>query len=143
MSAVSNLSELLASMAPVVRHGEYVFVTAPPGAGDAQTVAQFTPDVVAGAEATVREGEGLTLVLRREVADAAGMTYDFVAAWITLTVHSDLAAVGLTAAFAERLGEHRIGCNVIAGFYHDHVLVPADRASDAVAALEQLAQENR
>ena len=29
-----------------------------------------------------------------EMADAAGLPYDFVAAWLTLDVHSALSAVG-------------------------------------------------
>jgi hypothetical protein len=65
--------------------------------------------------------------------------YDFVAAWITLQVRSALDGVGLTAAASRRLGEHGISCNVIAGYHHDHLLVPEDRVADALAALEDLA----
>ncbi len=53
-------------------------------------------------------------MVRREQADAAGLPYDVVAAWITLTVHSALDAVGLTAAAAGKLAAARISCNVIA-----------------------------
>jgi uncharacterized protein len=76
--------------------------------------------------------------MRREDADGDGIPYDFVAAWITLTVHSDLADVGLTAAFSAALAEVGISCNVLAAFHHDHLLVPADRLDDALAALERL-----
>jgi hypothetical protein len=77
--------------------------------------------------------------MRRSDADAAGLPYDFVACWITLTVHSDLEAVGLTAAFATALGERGISCNVIAGLHHDHLLVPVERKDDALKALRRLA----
>ncbi len=87
------------------------------------------------AEATVREDEGLTLVLARERADELGLAYDFVAAWITLRLHSELDAVGLTAAFSRALADAGIGCNVLAGLRHDHLLVPADRAEEAIAVL--------
>lgn len=107
---------------PVRRPGEFVFV-----AGD------HGP-----AEATVREDEGTTAVLARERADALGLEYDFVAAWITLRLHSQLEAVGLTAAFSAALAEAGIGCNVLAGLHHDHLLVPADRANQAIAILEGL-----
>lgn len=60
------------------------------------------------------------------------------AAWITLTVHSDLAAVGLTAAFSRVLAEAGISCNVVAGVRHDHIFVPVERAADAMAALRRL-----
>ena len=62
----------------------------------------------------------------------------FRSAWITLAVHSDLAAVGLTAAFARALGDAGVSCNVIAGVHHDHLFVPVDRAADALAALHAL-----
>jgi hypothetical protein len=91
--------------------------------------------------AAVAESEGLTLVLPEEQAIRAGLEVVFRAAWITLTVHSDLQAVGLTAAFAGALGRAGIGCNVVAGAYHDHIFVPLDLAQSAMAALKALQQE--
>ena len=64
--------------------------------------------------------------------------YDFVAAWITLQVHSALGAVGLTAAVSRVLTEAGISANVVAGFTHDHLFVPHDRADDAVRTLVAL-----
>ncbi len=87
-----------------------------------------------------REGGGLTAVVRRERADALGLTYDYVAAWITLRVHSALDAVGLTAAVSTALARAGISCNVIAGFHHDHLLVPANRAAEALETLTNLAR---
>ncbi|MFF0630835.1 ACT domain-containing protein [Streptomyces sp. NPDC004296] len=84
------------------------------------------------------EEEGLTLVLDRQDADQAGLTYDYVASWITLRVHSSLEAVGLTAVFAEALAQAGLSCNVVAGFHHDHLFVPHADAPRALAALEQL-----
>ncbi|WP_036823971.1 ACT domain-containing protein, partial [Photobacterium sanctipauli] len=54
---------------------------------------------------------------------------------ITLTVHSSLEAVGLTAAVATRLAEYSISANVVAAYYHDHVFVPVNRAEEALQAL--------
>lgn len=54
------------------------------------------------------------------------LKYDFVASWISLQVHSELGAVGLTAAFSEALTQAGVSCNVLAGFYHDHILVPKE-----------------
>jgi hypothetical protein len=62
----------------------------------------------------------------------------FRAAWITLMVHSDLEAVGLTAAFAHALGQAGISCNVVAGAYHDHIFVPFEQALPAMDALIEL-----
>lgn len=125
MSGESDLAQLLRSLQPIVRDGEYVFVSL-----------VEPPDVPC--EATVREAEGITCVVRREVADEQSWPYDFVAGWITLQVHSALAAVGLTAQVSRVLTEQGISCNVIAGYFHDHLLVPLDRVPDAVAALGAL-----
>ncbi len=76
-------------------------------------------------------------MVRREQSDSAGLPYDLVAAWITLTVHSALDAVELTAAVAGQLAGAGISCNVIAGRHHDHLLVPHDRALGAPGLLQQ------
>lgn len=60
------------------------------------------------------------------------------AAWITLRVHSDLQAVGLTAAFSTALAEAGLSCNVMAGAHHDHVFVPAGSASLVMTTLKDL-----
>jgi hypothetical protein len=129
VTGLTDLDEMLASLEPVLRDGEFVFVSV--NAEQARTLP---------AEATIREDEGMTVVLRREHADAAGLGYDFVARWITLTVNSSLAAVGLTAAFATALGDEGISCNVLAAFHHDHILVPVDDAERALDALRELAR---
>ncbi len=54
-------------------------------------------------------------------------------------MHSALEAVGLTAAVAAALTERGIPANVIAAKQHDHVLVPVERADDAITAIEGLA----
>ena len=79
--------------------------------------------------ATVREDEGLTVVVEKDVADGAGFEYDFVAAMITLGVGSRLDAVGLTPV-VHPLAEAGISCNVMAGYFHDHLFVPVDRAEE-------------
>ena len=89
--------------------------------------------------AAFAEAEGLTLVVPRPLADKQGLGYASVFKGITLTVHSSLEAVGLTAAVATKLTEHNISANVIAGYYHDHVFVQSDRADDALAALREFA----
>ncbi|MER5414703.1 ACT domain-containing protein [Streptomyces virginiae] len=129
MMAERDLERLLSGMRPELLDDRYVFTTVE----GAEVPAGLRP------AATVLEPEGLTLVLRQEEADAAGLPYDYVAGWITLRIHSALDAVGLTAAFATELGAHGLSCNVIAGYHHDHLFVAADRAEEAVAVLEGLA----
>ena len=131
MHGERNLDRLLASLEPVQRPGTFVFAVVE----DAASVGAVVP------EATVREEEGLTVVLRREDADRLGIAYEHVAAWITLRVHSALDAVGLTAAVSTALADAGLSCNVIAGYHHDHLLVPADRAQDAITVLAGLSRD--
>ncbi len=128
--AQSELAVLLADLRPVARPGTYVFALAPEGIDD------FGEDAVV----TVREPEGRTVVLSRAAADRRGLPFAFEAAWITLTVNSALDAVGLTAAVATALTARGISCNVVAGYHHDHLFVPADRLGDALDALGRLAR---
>ena len=130
--AEKDLHTLLAALRPVTREGEYVYVLWPDGKPLAGHIA-----------AAVREAEGLTVVLPRADADAMGLAYDFVAAWITLQVHSSLEAVGLTAAVSAALTEAKISCNVLAGFHHDHLLVPVADAERALEVLHELSAGSR
>ena len=130
MAGETQLSALLSSMSPELHPGEYVFTSTP----DAAVPAGAAPVV------TVAEEEGLTMVLRKKDADRLGLGYDYVAGWITLRVHSALEAVGLTAAVSAALAREGVSCNVVAGFYHDHLFVPHDSAAQAVRLLEDLAQ---
>jgi len=125
---VNELPALLRAMRPVRNAGTFVFVSVPP-ATDLRGL-----DVVA----TMREPEGLSLVLREELAQARGFTVLFRAAWITLTVASDLHAVGLTAAVSTALASAGIACNVIAGAVHDHLFVPVEQAEAALGVLHHL-----
>ncbi len=131
MPAERDLAVLLATMEPVRVPGEFVFTTVaevPPGAD---------PIV------TVREAEGITLVLERGEADALGLGYEYVAGMITLRVHSALDAVGLTAAVASELAAHGLSANVVAGYFHDHLFVPAAEADGVVGLLSDLARRSR
>lgn len=124
-SGLRDLTELLRALEPVRRPGEFVVVST-------------TNETTLPALATVEEDEGTTLVLERHEADAFRLGHTGTFAWITLTVHSSLEAVGLTAAVSKALADRAIPCNVLAGFHHDHLLVPSDRAEEAIAALRDL-----
>lgn len=125
---ISDLSALLSSMEPVRQAGEYVFATVDPAS---------MPDL-RDVVASIREPEGLSVVVPVAVADRFGAHHHDRFAWITLSVHSDLQAVGLTAAFAAALGREGISCNVVAGLHHDHIFVPVAQVDAALAALRAL-----
>jgi len=131
MSGEKDLRRLLRNLSPVLAAGEFVFCSfADARYGDH---AQLQP------VASFAEHEGLTLVIPRAQADQHALHYTAVFSCITLQVHSDLAAVGLTAAVAAALTRHGISANVIAGYYHDHVFVQRECAQQALAALGELA----
>ena len=95
----------------------------------------MSSELLADAHALVTEGATTTVVLPVEAAERGGHRVDVRLAWLTLTVQSSLEAVGLTAHVSTRLAAEGIACNVLAGYHHDHLLVPADRAADAITAL--------
>ena len=129
MTGETNLATLLKTAKPEHNAGDYVFCRV-------ADVGGFPVDEVV---MIFKEAEGVTLIVRKEWADSKGFEYSFVAAWITLTVHSSLAAVGLTAAFSAALASHGISCNVVAAYYHDHIFVDSrdlPRAMDVLRGLE-------
>lgn len=128
MPGQTDLNSLIQHLTPVRQPGDYVFasVTDVSKIDRQDTLCEF------------KESEGTTIVIERSKADALQLSYTYVAAWITLEVHSSLAAVGLTAAFATELAGHGISCNVVAGYYHDHIFVERADAERAVQALRLL-----
>lgn len=120
--------DYLPRLDPELHEGVYAFVCVSDSELDRDL------DVVA----TMREAEGLTLVLPESQAVQRGYDVAFRCRWITLRVDSSLEAVGLTAAFAGALAAESIACNVVAGTHHDHLFVPVDRADDAMRCLREL-----
>jgi hypothetical protein len=128
MTGENDLNTLLKTMKPKIHSGEYVFCT----------IAASTNISYDNVILFFKEEEGNTVILKKEVADNLKLDYSFIASWITLTVHSSLAAVGLTAAFSKALSDEGISCNVVAAFYHDHIFVDRDDAEKALQILTKL-----
>ncbi len=129
----TELAALLSTMAPIRHPGAYVFALVAVVATDFEVQA-LQPI------ATIREPEGCTVVIEESIATAAGLPVMFRAAWITLSVHSALNAVGFTAAFSSALGSAGISCNVMAGVLHDHLFVPYELGDLALETLLALAR---
>jgi hypothetical protein len=130
MPPVSDLPALLRALQPVLHPGVYIFTTV-------HSLAELDP---AGVIASIQEDEGVSVILPEADAARHGLAGEFRCAWITLAVNSDLAAVGLTAAFTKALAAAGIGCNVVAGRRHDHLFVPVEQAGQAMGVLQALAQ---
>ena len=123
---IRDLDELLANLSVRRRPGRWCLVS------------DVALPVGVEVAATVAEDEGVTSVIPVADAERLGFAVAFVAAWLTLEVQSALDAVGLTAAVAGALAAEGIPCNVLAGFHHDHLLVPDTDADRAIAAVEAL-----
>jgi len=129
---ISDRQQMIAAMAPKLQSGRFHFCTVPSG--------QDIGPLLAGAIAIFREAEGVSVILSQPAAIAAGFAVDQPMACISLTVHSSLVGVGLTAAVATTLGDAGIACNMVAAYHHDHAFVPFDLADRAIELLQHRAR---
>ena len=132
MNGETDLKKLLRNMQPKRNAGEYVYCTVESKAQamELDPLCMFVED------------ESVTVILPKDKADSLRLPYPAIFAWITLTVHSSLEAVGLTSAVAHALTEARISCNVVAAYYHDHIFVPVNDAKKAMQVLLILSGAN-
>ena len=131
MTGETNLEKLLTNLSPELMDGEYVFCTFRNARyGDYPELEPIS---------AIEEAEGLTLIIPKSKADENSLDYESVFKGITLSVHSSLDAIGLTAAFSSKLSGAGISANVVAGYYHDHIFVQRELAASALRALQELA----
>ena len=132
MSGQTDLQRILGALEPTLRPETFVFASVKTAfdASDLKPLMRF------------REAEGDTLILSQAAAVEAGLDYTFACRQITLQVHSSLEAVGLMAAVAGALKDAGIPANVVAGFYHDHIFVPAGCAEQALECLNALSDQD-
>lgn len=130
MSGEQDLQKLLSSLALVMADDSYVFATIASGI----MPQGLTPQMA------FYEAEGLTLIVTKAQAEAHKLSYEYESRMITLNVHSSLAAVGFIALISAKLAQADISVNPVAGFYHDHLFVPSDKAEAAMALLATLSR---
>lgn len=124
-----ELEKILGNLCPVLDKTEYVYVSLE---SKMPLPSNLTP------VGSFAEEEGMTLILAKEQACEAGLSFEGTFHRITLQVYSSLQAVGLTAAIASALSAHTISANVVAGYHHDHLFVPSRDAEAALACLKRL-----
>jgi hypothetical protein len=129
MHGYKDLSYLLKNMEPAHMPGSYIFAT----------VSEETLERLGAAPLLIfREVEAITVIVIREIAEANALSFDSVWSLITLTVHSDLEAVGFLAKITSLLAEAGITANTVSAFYHDHLFVPEHRVQDTLSLLKNL-----
>ncbi len=131
MTGIKDLDELLKKMKPVLADKEFVFCTI--------SEARFNrlklkPLLI------FNEKEGRTLIIEKTAADANSLPYSGTWALITLTVYSDLSAVGFLAKITHELAEAGISVNAVSAYYHDHIFVPIETADKAMKILKNLSK---
>ncbi len=131
MSGERNLGRLLSEMKPVLHGDELVYCCI-----DAADLLQWDEPPIM----MFKEEEATTLILRRSVADRMSIKYNSTWSMITLSVHSDLEAVGFLAEVSKHLAMAGISVNVVSAYYHDHLLVPVEKAQSAMDVLQKLSQ---
>jgi hypothetical protein len=129
MSGETNLQTLLAGMRPHLSETGYAFGIV----GSADEISPGTRII-----GTFVEDEGLTIIGPSEDLDWANLERSGTWAKISLTAHSSLSAVGLTAKLASALADQGISANVVAAFFHDHIFVPWDKRFLAMEILTSL-----
>ena len=132
MEGEINLNAILKNLNPVLNEGKYVYLKI-----DSVEDIPFSKILF-----LFKEKEGITVVVEKQTAEDLNRSFSYIASWITLEVHSSLAAVGLTAAFSQALGNAGISCNVVADYFHDHIFVDEKDAAKAMEVLLELKQKN-
>ena len=132
MGGERDLAALLEGLRPELHPDTFVFCSLQLSQAPPSALQPF---------ATIREREGLTLVLTQGEAEAHTLSYEGRFRRITLRVHSSLEAVGLTAAVSTALASCGISANMLAGAFHDHILVPLEDAERAMACLRALSAD--
>ncbi|OCA75796.1 ACT domain-containing protein [Chryseobacterium arthrosphaerae] len=128
MEGEVSLKNILKNLNPSLNEGKYVYCT----------VSDIDVIPMSKILFLFKETESVTIVLKKEDAEALNLVFSYVASWITLEVHSSLAAVGLTAKFSQALSEAGISCNVVAAYFHDHIFVDEKDAAKAIEVLNAL-----
>ena len=128
MHGESNLDTLLKRMQPHLTDGKWVFRTSKSG---------FDSATLDTAILMFKESEGMTIISPASTTDVGLPTW----AMITLSIHSDLEAVGFLAAITTMLAAKDISVNAVSAYFHDHIFVPYERREDAMECLRCMMRE--
>ncbi|TFG34656.1 ACT domain-containing protein [Candidatus Thorarchaeota archaeon] len=131
MTGARDLGFLLHNIEPKHIPGEYVFCSI-----DRETLRALKDTPLL----TFRESEGIAVIVSKEIAEKYQLSFDNTWGLITLSVHSDLEAVGFIAAVTKVLAESKISVNVVSAYYHDHLFVPHTKVNDALNLLQAISE---
>tara|TARA_B100000214_G_scaffold63798_1_gene42005 strand:- start:11255 stop:11656 length:402 start_codon:yes stop_codon:yes gene_type:complete len=130
MSAKKDLQDILKAINPSLVDEFFIFMTSKEPINN--LVNSLNPI------AMFIENEGSTLVITKEIADRNSIHYDAVFKCISLGVHSSLESSGLIAIISGELSKQDIPANVFAGYFHDHIFVPSNKAEKALEIISSI-----
>ncbi|MFH1638247.1 MAG: ACT domain-containing protein [Candidatus Woesearchaeota archaeon] len=131
MAGIKDLDKLIKGMKPELVDNEFVFSTI--------SEIQFKRFKL-NHLMIFKETEGITVITERKIAEANSLPYSNVWKLITLTVYSDLLAVGFLARITDNLAKAGISVNVVSAYYHDHLFVPMGLEEKAMEVLDGLSK---
>ncbi|MDA7763906.1 ACT domain-containing protein [Pelagibacterales bacterium] len=124
---MTNQFKELKNLNPVLLEDEYVFCTFLSSIyGDHNKLNPI---------ASFNEKEGLTLVVKKKIAKFNNLEFKGTFKCISLNLISSLTSIGLMALISKALADNEISANIYAGYYHDHIFVPLEKANDAFKLL--------
>jgi hypothetical protein len=132
MAPVRETEAMIAQMSPELRAGTVIYCTTRDNT--------LATRCLEKALCMFDEEEGRTFILPIDEARQLGFDTSMPMRRITLTVHSALDGVGLTAAVSAVLAGLGIPCNIVAAYHHDHLFVPESAAAVALEALATVGQ---
>ncbi len=132
MKGENDLGLLIRNMKPRQVPGEYVFCSI----DDEDIILIETPLLI------FREDEGLTVVITRAAAESLKFKFESTWGLITLTIHSDLTAVGFLARISQYLAQAGVSVNFVSAYYHDHLFVPYTEVKRTLKLLKDLSNES-
>lgn len=139
--AEKELGKLLKGMHPTAVSGKYYFASVPEAR--MMTLANYIQYITC----IFREKEGLSVVFTEELAGIVeSLAAEKIAgpfALITLSVESDLAAVGFLARITDALAKEKIAVNAVSAYWHDHLFVPYGKKDAALGVLAKLQKSGR
>ena len=130
MDAELDINYVLKNLSPQLNEGVFVFCSV-------DNVKNIKEENIM---ASIVETEGITIVLKKEIADILKLPYSVTMNWITLNVNSSLELVGLSAIISKKFADNHISCNLMAGYYHDHIFVPVKDSNMVIKLLYELSQ---
>ncbi len=130
MTGETDLESLLRKMKPKHVPGEYVCCS----------IDESNEKLVETPLLVFREDEGLTVVISREAAESLRLKFESTWGLVTLSIHSDLTAVGFLARVTQHLAQAGVSVNVVSAYYHDHLFVPFPEVERVVELLTSLSE---